>query len=120
MLFRSRKKSNYSDIGGDNDITLIWDDGVLVIPSSPTQLDRINNRQLKEKILIEIEAAWCSKTPYKSNKSNGRTVKSALPKAFNGEKAGPVLKAFNDLVDDGNIVHIERKGYRVEIWLNKD
>jgi hypothetical protein len=116
----SRKKSNYSDIGGDNDITLIWDDGVLVIPSSPTQLDRINNRQLKEKILIEIEAAWCSKTPYKSNKSNGRTVKSALPKAFNGEKAGPVLKAFNDLVDDGNIVHIERKGYRVEIWLNKD
>tara|TARA_R110001632_G_scaffold71715_1_gene166258 strand:- start:818 stop:2821 length:2004 start_codon:yes stop_codon:yes gene_type:complete len=115
----SRKKSNYSDIGGDNDITLIWDDGVLVIPSSESQLDRISSKQLKEKILSEVEAAWCAKTPYKSNKSNGRTVKTALPKAFPDEKKGKILKTFNDLIDDGNIVHVDRKGYRVEIWLNK-
>lgn len=112
----SRKKSNYSDIGGDSDITLIWDNGVLVVPSSPDQLDRINNKQLKEKILTEIEAEWCAKTPYKSNKSHGRLIKNALPKAFPSERLGPLMKAFNDLVDGGNIVNVERKGYRVEKW----
>jgi hypothetical protein len=110
----SRKKSNYSDIGGDSDITLIWDKGVMVMPSSPDQLDRINNTKLKEDILTEIESAWCDNTPYKSNKSQGRIVKTALPKAFPNEKKGPLLKAFNDLVDEGKIVNIDRKGFRVQ------
>ena len=110
----SRKKSNYSDIGGDSDITLIWDKGVMVMPSSPDQLDRINNTKLKEDILTEIESAWCDNTPYKSNKSQGRIVKTALPKAFSNEKKGPLLKAFNDLVDEGKIVNIDRKGFRVQ------
>lgn len=110
----SRKKSNYSDIGGDNDITLIWDEGVLVIPSSPSQLDRVNNTKLKDDILTEIESAWIDNVPYKSNRSSGRIVKTGLPKAFPNEQQGSLLKAFNDLVDDGKIVHIDRKGYRVE------
>ena len=110
----SRKKSNYSDIGGDNDITLIWDEGVLVIPSSPSQLDRVNNTKLKDDILTEIESAWIDNVPYKSNRSSGRIVKTGLPKAFPNEQQGSLLKAFNDLVDDGKIVHIDRKGYRAE------
>ena len=110
----SRKKSNYSDIGGDNDITLIWDEGVLVIPSSPSQLDRVNNTKLKDDILTEVESAWIDNVPYKSNRSSGRIVKTGLPKAFPNEQQGSLLKAFNDLVDDGKIVHIDRKGYRVE------
>ena len=110
----SRKKSNYSDIGGDNDITLIWDGGVLVIPSSPSQLDRVNNTKLKDDILTEVESAWIDNVPYKSNRSSGRIVKTGLPKAFPNEQQGSLLKAFNDLVDDGKIVHIDRKGYRVE------
>ncbi len=113
----SRKKSNYSDIGGNSDITLIWDNGVLVIPSTPNQMDRIQATKLKQDILSEVEAEWCNKTPYKSNRSTGRTINQALPKAFPSEKPNKVVKAFNDLVDDGNIIHIERKGYRVETWL---
>ena len=115
----SRKKSNYSAIGTDSDIQLIWDSGVMVIPSTPDQFDRLNAVKLKEAILSEIEDAWCKGTPYKSNRSEGRKVKTALPKAFPKEKKGPLLVAFNDLVEGGNIIHIERKGYKVEIGLSK-
>ena len=115
----SRKKSNYSSIGTDSDIQLIWDSGVMVIPSTPDQFDRLNAVKLKEAILSEIEDAWCKGTPYKSNRSEGRKVKTALPKAFPKEKKGPLLVAFNDLVEGGNIIHIERKGYKVEIGLSK-
>ena len=115
----SRKKSNYSAIGTDSDIQLIWDKGVMVIPSTPDQFDRLNAVKLKEQILSEVEDAWCKGTPYKSNRSEGRKVKTALPKAFPNEKKGPLLVAFNDLVEGGNIVHIERKGYKVEIGLSK-
>ena len=110
----SRKKSNYSNIDADSDITLMWDQGVLLVPASPDQVDKIQNRKLKNDILTEIEAAWCDGVAYKSNRSDGRKVRTSLPKAFQNEKPGMVLRAFNELVDYGNIVHIERKGFRVE------
>ena len=110
----SRKKSNYSEIGNNTDITLMWDKGVMVIPSTPDQMDKLSNKKMKNEILTEIESAWVDGTPYKSNKSTGRTIKSALPKAFPSQKIGTIMKAFKDLEDEGCVVHIERKGYRVE------
>ena len=115
----SRKKSNYSAIGNDADITMIWDKGVLVIPSTPDQFDRLNAVTMKEDILSEVEAAWCAGTPYRSKNSSGRKVNKALPKALNKHKIGPLMKAFEDLVLEGNIAHEERKGYRVDKGLNK-
>ena len=117
LLILSRKKSNYSAIGANTDITLIWENGVLVVPSSPDQIDRINQTKLKGEILTEIEAAWCDGVPYKSNKSSSRKIGLALPEKLNHHKTTAVKKAIIDLENGGYIVHIERKGYRVERWL---
>jgi hypothetical protein len=108
----SRKKSNYSDISGNSDIKLIWEKGVLIIPSSPDALDRINATALKHDIMAEVDIAWGEKNAYR--KQNARGYKTALPRVLKQHKAGAVIKAFNDLVAEGNIIHVDRFGFKTE------
>jgi hypothetical protein len=108
----SRKKSNYSDISGDSDIKLIWENGVLVIPSSPGALDRINATALKHAIMAEVDIAWGEKNGIR--KQGPRGYKTALPSLLKQHKIGAVMKAFHSLVADGNIVHVERFGFKTE------
>ena len=108
----SRKKSNYSDISGDSDIKLIWENGVLVIPSSPDALDRINATAMKHDIMAEVDIAWGEKNGIR--KQGARGYKTALPRALKQHKPGAVVRAFNDLIADGNIIHIERMGFKTE------
>ena len=108
----SRKKSNYSDISGNNDIKLIWENGVLAIPSSPDALDRINSTALKHAIMAEVDIAWSEKNPIR--KQGPRGYKTTLPSMLKQHKSGAVIKAFNDLIMGGNIVHIERFGFKTE------
>jgi hypothetical protein len=108
----SRKKSNYSDISGDSDIKLIWENGVLVIPSSPDALDRINATALKHAIMAEIDIAWSEKNGIR--KQGQRGYKTALPSLLKQHKPGAVVRAFNDLVTAGNIIHVERLGFKTE------
>ena len=108
----SRKKSNYSDISGNNDIKLIWENGVLAIPSSPDALDRINSTALKHTIMAEIDIAWGEKNAIR--KQGPRGYKTTLPSMLKQHKSGAVIKAFNDLIMGGNIVHIERFGFKTE------
>jgi len=108
----SRKKSNYSDISGNNDIKLIWENGVLAIPSSPDALDRINSTALKHAIMAEIDIAWSEKNPIR--KQGPRGYKTTLPSMLKQHKSGAVTRAFNDLIMGGNIVHIERFGFKTE------
>ena len=107
----SRMKSNYSSIGGDSDIKLIWDEGVLCAPTTPEHFDKINNIPLKNDIILEVKYAWENENPYRDRK--GRTAKTALPQQLPQWKFGGVVKAFKTLVDEGKIVHIDRKGYCV-------
>jgi hypothetical protein len=108
----SRKKSNYSDISGNSDIKLIWENGVLAIPSSPDALDRINATAMKHDIMAEIDIAWGEKNGIR--KQGPRGYKTALPSLLKQHKIGAVIKAFNDLVAEGNIIHVERFGYKTE------
>jgi hypothetical protein len=108
----SRKKSNYSDISGNNDIKLIWENGVLAIPSSPDALDRINSTTLKHAIMAEVDIAWGEKNAIR--KQGPRGYKTTLPSMLKQHKPGAVIKAFNDLIMGGNIVHIERFGFKTE------
>ena len=109
----SRKKSNYSDISGDSDIKLIWENGVLVIPSSPDALARINATALKHAIIAEVDIAWWrEKNAFR--KQGPRGYKTALPRMLKQHKPGAVIKAFHSLVADGNIVHVERFGFKTE------
>jgi len=108
----SRKKSNYSDISGDSDIKLIWENGVLVIPSSPGALDRINATAMKHDIMAEVDIAWGEKNGIR--KQGPRGYKTALPSILKQHKIGAVIKAFHSLVADGNIVHVERFGFKTE------
>jgi RecA-family ATPase len=108
----SRKKSNYSDISGNNDIKLIWENGVLAIPSSPDALDRINSTTLKHAIMAEVDIAWNEKNGIR--KQGPRGYKTTLPSMLKQHKSGAVIKAFNDLIMGGNIVHIERFGFKTE------
>ena len=108
----SRKKSNYSDISGNNDIKLIWENGVLAIPSSPDALDRINSTALKHAIMAEVDIAWGEKNAIR--KQGPRGYKTTLPAMLKQHKPGAVIKAFNDLIMGGNIVHIERFGFKTE------
>ena len=108
----SRKKSNYSDISGDSDITLIWENGVLIVPTSPNQLDRIHDTALKHDVMAEVDMAWGDKNGIR--KQGLRGYKTALPKRLPQHKTGAVVKAFNSLVAEGNIIHIERFGFKTE------
>jgi RecA-family ATPase len=107
----SRMKSNYSGIGADSDIKLIWDEGVLCVPTTTEHFDKINNIPLKNDIILEVKYAWENENPYRERK--GRTAKTALPQQLPQWKFGTVVKAFKTLVDEGKIVHIDRKGYCV-------
>jgi hypothetical protein len=111
----SRKKSNYSAIGNDSDLTLIWDQGVLVIPSTPDQFDRLNAIKLKELILSEVEYAFSKGNGYRLKGDRG--IYNALK--IEGHKKGAVSRAAKDLIEDGNIANIKDKGLTVVEWLNK-
>ena len=108
----SRKKSNYSDISGNNDIQLIWENGVLAIPASEDALDRINATTLKHAIMAEVDIAWGEKNAFR--KQGARGYKVALPRQLPTHKPAAVIKAANTLIADGNIVHIDRYGFKTE------
>jgi hypothetical protein len=108
----SRKKSNYSDIGSSNDIKLIWENGVLTIPTSSDALDRINDTALKHAVMAEVDIAWGEKNAFR--KQGPRGYKTALPRQLPGHKPSDVIKVANTLIADGNIVHIERFGFKTE------
>ena len=108
----SRKKSNYSDISGNSDIKLIWENGVLIIPSSPDALDRINATALKHEIMAEVDITWGEKNAIR--KQGPRGYRTALPSLLKQHKPGAVVRAFNDLVTAGNIIHVERLGFKTE------
>ena len=108
----TRKKSNYSDISGSHDIKLIWESGVLVIPESKDALDRINLTAMKHDIMAEVDIAWGEKNGIR--KQGLRGYKEALPRMLPQHKPASIVKAFTALVADGNIVHIDRYGYKTE------
>jgi RecA-family ATPase len=111
----SRMKSNYSGIGADSDIKLIWDEGVLCMPTTPEHFDKINNVSLKRDVMEQVDVAWYSKNPLRER--GARRWETALAATLPQHKKGAVVKAFKDLVGSGNIVHEERKGYKTEIAL---
>ena len=106
----SRKKSNYSQSGDSTDITLLWDEGVYQLPSSPGQMDRIENRALKNRIIEAVGAASAMGKPFQ--KRTGRKILEALPLAL-GERRKRVQNAVNELELSGKITFEPRRGYRV-------
>ena len=107
----SRKKSNYSAIDNETDIKLIWEAGVLTLPTSDDAIARIEGRNVKRAVLDAVEEAAKDGSPFKSRA--GRAVRLALPRVVIKWKKGVVMKAFYDLESDGFIAHETRKGYRV-------
>ena len=109
----SRKKSNYSETGDDStDIKLIWDKGVLTVPTSNSQLDKINDTALKHAVMAEVDIAWGERNGIR--KQGPRGYRNALPRLLPQHKASAVVKVFLALVGDGNIVHVDRLGYKTE------
>jgi len=106
----SRKKSNYSQSGDSTDMTLLWDQGVYQLPSSPGQMDRIQNRALKNKIIAAIDDAFNAGLPFQMR--TGRKISTALPTLLN-ERQGVVMRAVRDLENEGEITMQARVGYRI-------
>ena len=106
----SRKKSNYSQSGDSTDMTLLWDQGVYQLPSSPGQMDRIQNRALKNKIIAAIDDAFNAGLPFQMRA--GRKISTALPTLLN-ERQGVVMRAVRDLENEGEITMQARVGYRI-------
>lgn len=105
----SRKKSNYSAIGNQTDIRLLWDKGAFGLPTTPTQVDRIEQRGLKNKIIEAVEGAYREQNPFK--KRSGRKLTDALPTILAVPRKD-VIRAVADLELSGEIVLEPRKGYR--------
>tara|TARA_R110002051_G_scaffold11382_1_gene41415 strand:- start:924 stop:2939 length:2016 start_codon:yes stop_codon:yes gene_type:complete len=108
----SRKKSNYSDISGSHDIKLIWESGVLAIPTSQDALDRINLTSLKHEIMAEVDIAFGEKNGIR--KQGLRSYKAVLPRQLPHHKPAAIVKAFNALAADGNVVYIDKLGFKTE------
>ena len=106
----SRKKSNYSSSGQSTDMTLLWENGVYVLPTEQSQIDRIEARALKNKIVDAIAAACREGAPFKQR--SGRKLLDVLPTLLN-ERRKFIVKAVTELELEGAIVHESRVGYRV-------
>ena len=104
----SRKKSNYSASGDSHNVTLLWDRGVYQLPTQPDQVDRIEQRALKNKIISEIQSAFARDAGYR--KQGPRSFKTALPKAVQ-EAPGQVVKIVNEMYADAILGYDEKKGF---------
>jgi hypothetical protein len=67
---------------------------------------------MKHDIMAEVDIAWGEKNGIR--KQGPRGYKTALPRVLKQHKPGAVVRAFNDLIADGNIIHIERLGFKTE------
>jgi len=105
----SRKKSNYSEIGTGTDITLLWENGVLIIPETEEQRDIVTNRVIKEMILDAVDAAQARGNPIMDRTQMG--YKIALPGTIPKYPRGVIVSAFKALVEAGIIVKSGREGY---------
>tara|TARA_R110000737_G_scaffold332557_2_gene349544 strand:- start:242 stop:2272 length:2031 start_codon:yes stop_codon:yes gene_type:complete len=112
MRVLSRMKSNYSQSGEDHDIKVLYDSGAFVLPTTPEHFARLNNEQLKTDVVQEVRHAWETGNPYRDRK--GRIARTALPAMLQQYKPAAVFKVFKTLVDEGKIIHIDRKGYMTE------
>jgi hypothetical protein len=91
---------------------LIWDKGVLTVPTSASQLDKINDTALKHAVMAEVDIAWGERNGIRRRGPRG--YRMALPRLLPQHKASAVVKVFLALVGDGNVVHVERLGYKTE------
>jgi len=105
----TRKKSNYSVSGSSTDVTLIWDAGVYQLPTSPDQVDRIEQRALKKRICEAIDNAQKDGAPFRPK--SGRKIRDTLPVLL-GEQRKVVLHALQSLELEGAVVCDSRGGYR--------
>jgi len=108
VRYLSRKKSNYSQSGDSTNITLVWDEGVYQIPQLPNQLDKIENRALKNRIINLIKQAEKEGNPFRQR--TGRKIAEALP-ALLAEKKQKVMKLVSELEISGEIIVDRRVGY---------
>jgi len=106
----TRKKANYASVGRSSDITLMWDAGVYQLPTRPDQIDRLEQKALKNKILDAVDAAFQADTPFRAK--SGRPIKTALPAEI-GEPPQATFKAFQQLQNEGFIGEQNRSGYQV-------
>lgn len=120
----TKKKANYSKAGDGEKIDLIWENGVLTLPTSPDAIDRIELRTVKRKTLDAVEQAWIEGCPFTA--PNGtRSYKTALPKALPDCRPGQVVKAFEEMRELGwisnNHGNTHKRGYAVlerPSWMN--
>jgi len=104
----SRKKSNYSSSGDSHDVTLLWDKGVYQLPTAPDQVDRIEQRALKNKVLTEIQESFVRGAGYR--KQGPRSYKMALPKAV-ADAPARVVKLVNEMYADGVLGYDDKRGF---------
>jgi len=104
----SRKKSNYSASGDSHDVTMLWDQGVYQLPSAPDQVDRIEQRALKNRIISEVQDAFLRGAGYR--KRGPRSYKTALARAV-GEAPARVVKVVNSMYGDGVFEYDEKRGF---------
>ena len=108
----SKKKSNYSAIGADTDLVLVWQDGTLRQPDTQELKDKINKTALKGLILDEVDKAYRENKPLRPK--SGRKAYVTLDKLITGYKQKAIKDAFDDLVQAGNITRENRDGYKVD------
>jgi len=106
----SRMKSNYSGIGSENDIKLIWDKGVLTEIAEPDHLDRLNQTALKNDIMARVDIAWKDKNAFRARGLRG--YKMLLPRLLPRHEPAAIAKAFIELITDGNVVLVKDKGFK--------
>jgi hypothetical protein len=104
----SRKKSNYSASGDSHDVTLLWDKGVYQLPAEPDQVDRIEQRALKNKVISEVQSAFMKGAGYR--KQGPRSYKTALAPIVKDAPAR-VAKVVNQMYADAVLGYDDKRGF---------
>lgn len=99
----TKKKANYSAAGDDEAVEAVWQNGVIEVPQTSEQMERLKQQGLKRDIVNAIGRAWEEDRPYQ--KIGQRSVYKALPRHLN-KPANEVARALNDLIGDGEIVQL--------------
>lgn len=113
----TRKKSNYSTSGDDQNIPLIWEKGILTNQPAADTVDRIQLRSIKQKILNVVEAEWLAGRPLGGSNRASRHYRETLPRLIADEDPKLLVRAFVELERDGHVStnhgDSHKRGYKV-------
>ncbi len=123
MRILTRMKSNYASAGDEENLHLMWNQGVLqVVGGGAANMGNDFQRKidlLKTLVLDKVKEAWTEGNPYKERRGHPHEIHEALEKSLglHGYNRAEIGEAIHQLIRDEDVVvgrTAKARGYKAE------